>query len=293
MVAEYMPITPSFQPMFTQTSNVTNNLAVSLLTHYSFDLGGYNASELVKRWENQYPSNWVHLAIIEALYQGRYKAVSAQQILTLWLRRNHPSYHFNMEFERLICNKLPEDLRWNNSLPPLPPALPSVSSSPSIKDAMRDYEFQARALDSSYQTNVENQQAVETFVQEDDYYTEWAKNEAEENSNTREVSKLLPSSSSMVFISPSSSASSTTSTSTNRSIASRTLTETRNPVVTDSEFRELEELEQLEESEKPFVSEKIVKLLPPERNHPPIEQFTPDKNDSSDTFTSKLKGVMG
>ncbi|MEM6401335.1 MAG: hypothetical protein AAF757_14050, partial [Cyanobacteria bacterium P01_D01_bin.116] len=89
--------------MFTQTSNVTNNLAVSLLTHYSFDLGGYNASELVKRWENQYPSNWVHLAIIEALYQGRYKAVSAQQILTLWLRRNHPSYHFNMEFERLIC----------------------------------------------------------------------------------------------------------------------------------------------------------------------------------------------
>jgi len=287
MVAEYMPITSSFQPMFTQTSNVTNNLAVSLLTHYSFDLGGYIASELVKRWENQYPSNWVHLAIIEALYQGRYKAVSAQQILTLWLRRNHPSYHFNMEFERLICNKLPEDLRWNNSLPPLPPALPSVSGSPTIQDVMRNYESEKRALNSSYQTNhVENQQAVEASVQEDDYYTELANHEAEENANTREVSKLLPSSSSMVFISPSNS---TSSTSTTRSIASRTLTETRNPVVTDSEFTELEKIEP---TEKPFVSDKIVKLLPQERNHPPIEQFTPEKSDSSDTFTSKLKGVM-
>ena len=265
-----MPITSSFQPMFTQTSNVTNNLAVSLLTHYSFDLGGYSASELVKRWENQYPSNWVHLAIIEALYQGRYKAVSAQQILTLWLKRNHPSYHFNMEFERLICNKLPEDLRWNNNLPPLPPALPSVSGNPTIQDVMKDYESQTY------------------YVEEDDYYTEVENNQVEEKSNLREVSKLLPSSSSMVFISQSES-----STSTNRSIASRTLTETRNYVVTDSEYSEPKESKQIEQIEEPFDSDKIVKFLPPERNHPPIQQFTPDKNDSSDTFTSKLKGVMG
>ena len=277
-----MPITPSFQPMFTQTSNVTNNLAVSLLTHYSFDLGGYNASELVKRWENQYPSNWVQLAIIEALYQGRYKAVSAQQILTLWLRRNHPSYHFNMEFERLICNKLPEDLRWNNSLPPLPPALPSVSGNPTIQDVMKNYESQTQTSDSS-DTYVEKQQYFE-----DDYYQELEYNEIEEDSKVREVSKLLPSSSSMVFISQSES-----STSTNRSIASRTLTETRNYVVTDSEYSEPKESKQIEQIEEPFDSDKIVKFLPPERNHPPIQQFTPDKNDSSDTFTSKLKGVMG
>ena len=277
-----MPITSSFQPMFTQTSNVTNNLAVSLLTHYSFDLGGYVASELVKRWENQYPSNWVHLAIIEALYQGRYKAVSAQQILTLWLKRNHPSYHFNMEFERLICNKLPEDLRWNNSLPPLPPALPSVSSNPTIQDVMRNYESQTQTSDSSH-TYVEKQQYFE-----DDYYQELEYNEIEEDSKVREVSKLLPSSSSMVFISQSES-----STSTNRSIASRTLTETRNYVVTDSEYSEPEESKQIEPIEEPFDSDKIVNFLPPERNHPPIEQFTPEKNDSSDTFTSKLKGVMG
>lgn len=264
-----MPITSSSPPMFTQTSNVTNNLAVSLLTHYSFDLGGYIASELVKRWENQYPSNWVHLAIIEALYQGRYKAVSAQQILTLWLKRNHPSYHFNMEFERLICNKLPEDLRWNNSLPPLPPALPSVSGNPTIQDVMSNYESQ-------------------TYLEQDDYYQELEYSDIEEDSKVREVSKLLPSSSSMVFISPSES-----STSTTRSIASRTLTETRNHVITDSEYSEPQESKQIEPIEEPFDSDKIVKFLPPERNHPPIQQFTPEKNDSSDTFTSKLKGVMG
>lgn len=288
-----MPITSSFQPMFTQASNVTNNLAVSLLTHYSFDLGGYSASELVKRWENQYPSNWVHLAIIEALYQGRYKAVSAQQILTLWLRRNHPSYHFNMEFERLICNKLPEDLKWNNSLPPLPPALPSVgSSNPTIEDVMRNYE----SSNSSYYRNLETEQVVEKPVEEDNYHTAELASAASEDSIARNPSKVLPTSTSMVFVpNTQSQASVTRSTST----ASRTLTETKYYIEKNSEFKKFKELkqseesQQLEQSEKAFISEKRVKLLPPERNHPPIEQFTPDKSDSSDSFTSKLKGVMG
>ncbi len=279
-----MPITSSFQPMFTQTSNVTNNLAVSLLTHYSFDLGGYSASELVKRWENQYPSNWVHLAIIEALYQGRYKAVSAQQILTLWLRRNHPSYHFNMEFERLICNKLPEDLKWNNSLPPLPPALPSVSGNPTIEDVMRNYETSNK--NSSYREDVESEQRSEN--------AELASAKAEKDSIARNASKVLPTSTSMVFVPRTQS-----DTSITRNTTAKTLTETKYieniENIENSDFKKFKELKQSEESEqleKPF-SEKIVKLLPPERNHPPIEQFTPEKSDSSDTFTSKLKGVMG
>ena len=280
-----MPITSSFQPMFTQTSNVTNNLAVSLLTHYSFDLGGYSASELVKRWENQYPSNWVHLAIIEALYQGRYKAVSAQQILTLWLRRNHPSYHFNMEFERLICNKLPEDLRWNNSLPPLPPALPSVSSNPTIKEVIRNYE----SSNSSYYRNLETEQVTQKPVEEDNYHTAELTSAASEDSIARNPSKVLPTSTSMVFVPRTQS-----STSVTRSTAAKTLTETKY-IEKNSEFNKFKELKQSEQSEqleKPFLTEKQVKLLPPERNHPPIEQFTPDKSDSSDTFTSKLKAVI-
>lgn len=279
-----MPITSSLQPMFTQTSDVTNSLAVSLLTHYSFDLGGYSASELVKRWENQYPSNWVHLAVIEALYQGRYKAVSVQQILTLWLRRNHPSYHFNIEFERLICNKLPEDLRWS-SLPPLPPALPSVSNHRTIKDVMKNYQSSPRANDSSSQRNNQRQQAIEATNEPSDYPTpELVSTEAEENSNARNLSKVVPAPFSMVF-SPSKS-----QTSTTHIRASRTLTETRNNVITDSEFGLQEQLE--EQPEKPSVSRTLAKLLPPARNHPPIEQFTPEKSDSTETFTSKLKAVI-
>ena len=282
-----MPITSSFQPMFTQTTNVTNNLAVSLLTHYSFDLGGFSASELVKRWENQYPSNWVHLAIIEALYQGRYKAVSAQQILTLWLRRNHPSYHFNMEFERLICNKLPENLKWNNSLPPLPPALPSVGNNPTIADVMRNYES---SNSNSYRQDVESEQGTRNYIEEDNYHTaELASEQTEENFNNRNAAKVLPTSSSMVFVPRTQS-----DTSITPSTRAKALTE-RKYIKEDSDFKKFKELkqsEQIEQIEKPF-SEKIVKLLPPERNHPPIEQFTPEKSDSSDTFTSKLKGVIG
>ena len=286
-----MPITSNYQPMFTQTPNVTNNLAVSLLTHYSFDLGGYNASELVKRWENQYPSNWVHLAIIEALYQGRYKAVSAQQILTLWLRRNHPSYHFNMEFERLICNKLPENLKWNNSLPPMPPALPSVGSrNPTIEDVMRNYESSSNSNSNSnfYREEVESEQASQKYVEDDCHEAEFEFAQTEEDFTNRNAAKVLPSSTSMVFVPRSQS-----ETSITRTNASKNLTETRH-IDKNSQFekfkelKQSEQLEKLEEIEKPFP-EKIVKLLPPERNHPPIEQFTPEKSDS---FTSKLKGVI-
>jgi hypothetical protein len=96
--------------MFAPKKDTYIDLAIALLTHYSFDLGGYKATELVMRWQNQFPFNWLHLAVVEALYQGRYKAVSAQQILTMWQRRGQPTFHFNMEFERLICSKFPESL---------------------------------------------------------------------------------------------------------------------------------------------------------------------------------------
>jgi hypothetical protein len=86
------------------------DLAVNLLTHYSFDLSGSRANELVARWQVEFPLNWLHLAVVEALYQGRYKAISVQQILNMWLRRGQASFHFNMEFERLICSKFPQCL---------------------------------------------------------------------------------------------------------------------------------------------------------------------------------------
>jgi hypothetical protein len=115
MGAMFIPIAYNSQPMLTtapvtQTFAPPAELAAKLLTHYSFDLNGYNASELINQWQSEYPLHWLHLAVIEALYQGRYKAVSVQQILNFWRRKGETTYHFNMEFERMICSKFPERL---------------------------------------------------------------------------------------------------------------------------------------------------------------------------------------
>jgi hypothetical protein len=81
--------------------------ALALLTSYGFEMRGDNAQELIKRWLKQYQPLWVRLAVVEALYQGRYKAISVEQILNVWWRRGNPTFHFNHEFERLICHRLP------------------------------------------------------------------------------------------------------------------------------------------------------------------------------------------
>jgi hypothetical protein len=106
--------------------------AAAVLIHYSFDLGGNQVQELVDRWLDRYPANWVRLAAIEALYQGRYKAVSIGHILASWNRRHHPFYHFNHEFERLVCSKFPQSW-WGPSQESDSPGgdRPAIEGSPS------------------------------------------------------------------------------------------------------------------------------------------------------------------
>ena len=84
--------------------------AAALLVHYGFDLGGKKAEKLAGEWLTKYPGYWLRLAVVEALYQGRYKAVSVGQLLSMWHRMGQPLYHFNREFERLVCNNFPQDL---------------------------------------------------------------------------------------------------------------------------------------------------------------------------------------
>ncbi|MBW4648802.1 MAG: hypothetical protein KME06_08880 [Kastovskya adunca ATA6-11-RM4] len=91
--------------------------ATALLSHYGFDRKGYSAQALVNYWLKHYPADWVRLSIIEALYQGRYKAVSVEQILAVWKRRGQPIYRFNHEFERLICRKLPKSFTTPSNTP--------------------------------------------------------------------------------------------------------------------------------------------------------------------------------
>ena len=118
----------------TQDSNAA--YATALLVHYCFDLGGCKAEELVRSWLQNYKASWVRLAAIEALYQGRYKAVSVEQILATWNRRGRPIYRFNHEFERLIGRKFPYNI---NATPDVTsealsntPRLPQVFSRQSI-----------------------------------------------------------------------------------------------------------------------------------------------------------------
>ncbi|MBW4421401.1 MAG: hypothetical protein KME13_19575 [Myxacorys californica WJT36-NPBG1] len=118
--------------------------AIDLLTHYSFDLGSRTAPQLLDQWLKDYSAGWIRWAVIEALYQGRYKAVSVEQILKLWQRRKQPCYHFSYEFERLVCHKFPRNLAQSprklavTPVAPFPeeatlPALPAPSPPPEVE----------------------------------------------------------------------------------------------------------------------------------------------------------------
>lgn len=96
--------------MLTQSFAPTADFATALLIHYSFDLGSYTAREVIDHWSQDYSATWIRFAVIEALYQGRYKAISVEQILAFWQRRELALYHFNHEFERLVCDNLPQTL---------------------------------------------------------------------------------------------------------------------------------------------------------------------------------------
>lgn len=92
------------------TQDISLAQARSLMDSYAFDLGRDNAEKLLEYWLDMYHANWIRLATIEALYLGRYKAISVEQILNVWLRIGTPNPHFTYEFERLICRKLPKHL---------------------------------------------------------------------------------------------------------------------------------------------------------------------------------------
>lgn len=98
------------RPMTELTQNLSLAQARSLIDSYAFDLGHVDAESLLKYWLELYQASWIRLATVEALYLGRYKAISIEQILNVWLRIGSPNPHFTYEFERLICRKLPKHL---------------------------------------------------------------------------------------------------------------------------------------------------------------------------------------
>lgn len=85
--------------------------AEDLLCYYKFALDGRSAPHVLQQWAKDYPVEWIHLAIVEALYQGRYKAISVEQILTMWHRRQQAQPHFDSDFAQMIRQRLPKNLK--------------------------------------------------------------------------------------------------------------------------------------------------------------------------------------
>ncbi|HEY9641701.1 MAG TPA: hypothetical protein V6C57_14535 [Coleofasciculaceae cyanobacterium] len=109
-----------------------------LLTRFSFDLNGLDIDRLVNVWLCQYPANWVRFSLIEALYQGRYKAVSVEQILRFWHRRGRPIYHFNHEFERIIRGRFSRSLLTSSPKAALPSVSKAQPQATSLSSTARD-----------------------------------------------------------------------------------------------------------------------------------------------------------
>jgi hypothetical protein len=179
--------------------------AIALLSHYGFELGGYATEELVARWLETYQASWVRLAVIEALFQGRYKAVSVEQILAVWARRGQPNYRFNHDFERLICRKLPQNLAefseettthrsQEASLPPQPAwELPPVEDKPSLSQAIAQEETPPAVPnegDDIAQTPVPpDERLVEVMHQASTTYTaDWSRGEG----NKQPIDRFTP-----------------------------------------------------------------------------------------------------
>ncbi len=85
------------------TSTIFINQTIALINYYGFDLEQYTVQQLMIEWSKNHEHSWLYLAVVEAIYQGRFKATSIEQILSFWSRKGTPCYHFNREFEHLIC----------------------------------------------------------------------------------------------------------------------------------------------------------------------------------------------
>ena len=145
------------------TQDLSLAQTLSLIDSYAFDLGSNSAEELVKSWLDKYQANWIRLATIEALYLGRYKAISVGHILSVWLRIGTPNTHFTYEFERLICRKLPKhlnDLSDSNINKSKEPTI-----EPSVKPRASSHSFESQktiTLQSNFQ-NINSHDSSETL----------------------------------------------------------------------------------------------------------------------------------
>lgn len=90
--------------------------AITLIKSFSLELDSYSPESQVLYWLNYYRAAWIRDAIIEAVYQGRYKIISVQHILSIWKRRGQPVCHFTSGFEQVIAAQLGTPMHLSTSM---------------------------------------------------------------------------------------------------------------------------------------------------------------------------------
>ena len=144
----------------TFSTSIEAQQAAVLLENYRFELGNYEASQWVTLWLEFYRPSWIRDAVVEALYQGRYKSVSVRQILELWHRRGQPIRHVTYEFEAAICREFGE-LR-------LAPAQPATTQPlrRSLKSDSNDASAAPQSFDLSAEATVPGMHSPEASESE-------------------------------------------------------------------------------------------------------------------------------
>jgi len=134
-----------------------------LLTTYRFELKQYTAKALISQWLTQYPALWIRQAVLEALYLGRYKADSVEQILNLWLRRQTVTFHYTGEFEGIIFNNLvPEKPNGVESEKPKPPEKPNYFTT----EELSPFYFKLKKVVEDNSESSQNQEHPVTIFKE-------------------------------------------------------------------------------------------------------------------------------
>ncbi|MEM1256261.1 MAG: hypothetical protein AAGI69_27815 [Cyanobacteria bacterium P01_H01_bin.21] len=129
--------------------------AITLIKAFSLELNQYSPESQVLYWLNQHRAAWIRDAIIEAVYQGRYKVISVQHILLIWQRRGQPVRHFTSGFEQVIAAQLGTPLH-------LSTATASQPTSPVNEVRPDETRFSPISADElSHQTNTISQPSVE------------------------------------------------------------------------------------------------------------------------------------
>jgi hypothetical protein len=110
---------PPLSKLTTEKAQEISRMQVTtILNRYRFETRGYNSQELLETWLPEYSLDWIRMAVLEALYRGRYKTISVEEILKSWQRRGRPTYNFTPDFERLVCKNLPGNPAPGSGEPP-------------------------------------------------------------------------------------------------------------------------------------------------------------------------------